>query len=121
MLQGRGRHSSCMCHQTSTQVPAPLEMLSSPGSPRGVIFFQLPCFIADLSFKEISVVGSTVTALWEAPVPGDASCFEQQTLPEPPKPGVCIPQEFSANSIRQETGKGAPQAPRCPPTRGQGV
>ncbi|NXO65639.1 I12R1 protein, partial [Phainopepla nitens] len=67
---------------------------------------------ADLSFKEISVAGSTVTAQWEAPVPGDAFCFEQQTLPEPPKQGVCVPQEFPANSIHVQTGKGAPQAPR---------
>ncbi|NWR07034.1 I12R1 protein, partial [Paradoxornis webbianus] len=74
---------------------------------------------ADLSFKETSVDGSTVTALWDAPVPGDASCFEQQTLPEPPKRGVCNPQEFPANSIHVETGKGAPQAPPCPPTRGE--
>ncbi|NWW32522.1 I12R1 protein, partial [Panurus biarmicus] len=73
---------------------------------------------ADLSFKEISVVGGTVTAQWEAPVPGDAFCFEQQTLPEPPKQGVCTQQEFPANSIHVERGKGAPQAPRCPPTRG---
>ncbi|NWZ69242.1 I12R1 protein, partial [Acrocephalus arundinaceus] len=54
---------------------------------------------ADLSFKEVTVAGGTVTAQWEAPVPGDAFCFEQQTLPEPPKQGVCIQQEFPANSI----------------------
>ncbi|XP_059726062.1 interleukin-12 receptor subunit beta-1 [Haemorhous mexicanus] len=59
---------------------------------------------ADLSFKEISVAGSTVTAQWEAPVPGDAFCFEQQTLPEPPKQGVCSQQEFPANSIHEQRG-----------------
>ncbi|CAN8201542.1 unnamed protein product [Coccothraustes coccothraustes] len=59
---------------------------------------------ADLSFKEISVAGSTVTAQWEAPVPGDAFCFEQQTLPEPPEQRVCIQQEFPANSIHVQTG-----------------
>ncbi|NXY56638.1 I12R1 protein, partial [Callaeas wilsoni] len=58
---------------------------------------------ADLSFKEITVAGSTVTAQWEAPVPGTAFCFEQQTLPEPPKQGVCIQQEFTANSIHALT------------------
>ncbi|NXV04486.1 I12R1 protein, partial [Cettia cetti] len=67
---------------------------------------------ADLSFKEISVVGDKVTAQWEAPVAGDAFCFEQQTLPEPPKQGVCSQQEFPAHSIHVQTGKGAPQA-RC--------
>ncbi|NXU69256.1 I12R1 protein, partial [Horornis vulcanius] len=66
---------------------------------------------ADLSFKEISVAGGTVTAQWEAPVPGKAFCFEQQTLPEPPKQGVCIQQGFPANSTRVQRGKGGPQAP----------
>ncbi|XP_038020089.1 interleukin-12 receptor subunit beta-1 isoform X2 [Motacilla alba alba] len=66
---------------------------------------------ADLSFKEISVAGSTVTARWEAPVPGDAFCFEQQTLPEPPKQGVCIQREFPANSTHVE--RGALGAPGC--------
>ncbi|NWS31870.1 I12R1 protein, partial [Polioptila caerulea] len=73
---------------------------------------------ADLSFKEISVAGGTVTAQWEAPVPGAAFCFEQQTLPEPPKQGVCTQREFPANSTHVERGKGAPQAPRCPSSRG---
>ncbi|KAM6993188.1 LOW QUALITY PROTEIN: interleukin-12 receptor subunit beta-1 [Passerculus sandwichensis] len=59
---------------------------------------------ADLSFKEISVAGSAVTAHWEAPVPGEAFCFEQQTLPEPPEQGVCIPQEFPANSTHVQEG-----------------
>ncbi|XP_068029813.1 LOW QUALITY PROTEIN: interleukin-12 receptor subunit beta-1 [Anomalospiza imberbis] len=83
-----------------------------PGSPQGVIFSsypQYPPFHPDLSFKEISVAGSTVTVQWEAPVPGDAFCFEQQTLPEPPKQGVCIQQEFPANSIHVQRGElGAP-------------
>ncbi|RLV90739.1 hypothetical protein DV515_00014330 [Chloebia gouldiae] len=70
---------------------------------------------ADLGFKEISVAGSAVTAQWEAPVPGDAFCFEQQTLPEPPKQGVCTQQEFPANSIHVQRGKGAPQNPAVPP------
>ncbi|NXU37262.1 I12R1 protein, partial [Drymodes brunneopygia] len=70
---------------------------------------------ADLSFKEISVAGGTVTALWEAPVPGDAFCFEQQTLPEPPKQGVCTQQEFPANSTHVERGKERPKPPAVPP------
>ncbi|NXM39118.1 I12R1 protein, partial [Gymnorhina tibicen] len=67
---------------------------------------------ADLSFKEISVAGSTVTAQWEAPVPGDAFCFEQQTPPEPPKQGVCIQKKFPANSIHVERGR-ALAGPGC--------
>ncbi|NWV21196.1 I12R1 protein, partial [Origma solitaria] len=66
---------------------------------------------ADLSFKDIRVAGGTVTAQWEAPVPGNAFCFEQQALPEPPEQGTCILQEFPANSIHVQRGKGAPQAP----------
>ncbi|NXT63720.1 I12R1 protein, partial [Chaetops frenatus] len=81
--------------------PGPAQQLRVPPEER-----------ADLSFKDISVAGGTVTAQWEAPVPGDAFCFEQQALPEPPNPGVCIQQEFPANSTHVETGKGAPQAPR---------
>ncbi|NXL20840.1 I12R1 protein, partial [Setophaga kirtlandii] len=73
---------------------------------------------ADLSFKEISVNGSTVTALWEAPVPGEAFCFEQQTLPEPPEQRVCVQQEFPASSIHVQKGKGVPQDPVVPPSRG---
>ncbi|XP_005060083.1 PREDICTED: interleukin-12 receptor subunit beta-1 [Ficedula albicollis] len=76
---------------------------------------------ADLSFKEISVAGGAVTAQWEAPVPGDAFCFEQQTLPGPPKQGVCVRQEFPANSSHVQSGKPAPQAPRCPPSWGKRV
>ncbi|NXX34905.1 I12R1 protein, partial [Nicator chloris] len=73
---------------------------------------------SDLSFKEISVADGTVTAQWEAPVPGDAFCFEQQTLPEPPKQGVCIQQEFPANSIHglsstAGSSPGALGAPGC--------
>ncbi|NWT33167.1 I12R1 protein, partial [Cardinalis cardinalis] len=60
---------------------------------------------ADLSFKEISVADSTVTARWEAPVPGEAFCFEQQTLPEPPKQGACTQQEFPANSTHVQKGR----------------
>lgn len=65
--------------------------------------------------------GSTVTALWEAPVPGEAFCFEQQTLPEPPEQRVCVQQEFPASSIHVQKGKGAPQDPAVPPSRGQRV
>ncbi|XP_066422454.1 interleukin-12 receptor subunit beta-1 [Molothrus aeneus] len=100
---------------------APPEMLGSPGSPQGVVFFQQPRISPvssqivvlhqitgfsspDLSFKEISVDGSTVTALWEAPWPGEAFCFEQQTLAEPPKQGVCVQQEFPANSTHPQRG-----------------
>ncbi|KAL2294983.1 hypothetical protein Nmel_018127, partial [Mimus melanotis] len=87
--------------------PGPAQQLRVPAEQR-----------ADLSFKEISVAGGTVTAQWEAPVPGDAFCFEQQTLPGPPQQGVCIQQEFPANSSHVQRGKGAPQAPRCPPSQG---
>ncbi|NWU82754.1 I12R1 protein, partial [Onychorhynchus coronatus] len=68
----------------------------------------------DLSFKDVSVAGSTVMAQWEAPTPGEAYCFEQQVLPKAPQQGVCIQEEFAAKSIHVEKGKGAPQA-RPPP------
>lgn len=61
------------------------------------------------------MAGSTVTAQWEAPVPGDAFCFEQQTPPEPPKQGLCIQQEFPANSIHVERGRERPKPPAVPP------
>ncbi|NXQ16580.1 I12R1 protein, partial [Peucedramus taeniatus] len=76
---------------------------------------------ADLSFKEISVAGSTVTAQWEAPVAGDAFCLEQQTLPEPPERGVCILREFPAHSTHKQRGKGAPRGPLCPHPGSQGL
>ncbi|NXH39280.1 I12R1 protein, partial [Dicaeum eximium] len=84
--------------------PGPEQQLRVPAEQR-----------ADLSFKEISVAGGTVTARWEAPVPGDAFCFEQQTLPGPPKQGLCIQQEFPANSTHVQRGKGAPKpcSPGC--------
>lgn len=104
------------CPSRNAELPlAALRALFFPATP------NTPRFTPDLSFKEINVDGSTVTALWDAPVPGDAFCFEQQTLPEPPRQGVCIQEEFPAKSIHVGTGKGAPQAPRCPPTRGQRV
>ncbi|NWT83533.1 I12R1 protein, partial [Lanius ludovicianus] len=81
--------------------PGPAKQLRVPAEQR-----------ADLSFKEISVADSTVTAQWEAPVPGDAFCFEQQTAPGPPKQGVCIQQEFPANSIHVERGRSL-AAPGC--------
>ncbi|NXJ21608.1 I12R1 protein, partial [Dicrurus megarhynchus] len=84
--------------------PGPAQQLRVPAEQR-----------ADLSFKEVSVAGSNVTAQWEAPVPGDAFCFEQQTLPEPPKQGVCIQQEFPANSIHVERGRERPKPPAVPP------
>ncbi|XP_032568026.1 interleukin-12 receptor subunit beta-1 [Chiroxiphia lanceolata] len=65
----------------------------------------------DLSFKDVSVAGSTVTAQWEAPIPGEAYCFEQQVLAEAPQQGVCIQEEFPAKSIHVE--KGALGAPAC--------
>ncbi|XP_032938263.1 interleukin-12 receptor subunit beta-1 isoform X4 [Catharus ustulatus] len=89
--------------------PGPAQQLRVPAEQR-----------ADLSFKEISVAGGTVTAQWEAPVPGDAFCFEQQTLPGPPKQGECTQQEFPANSSHVQRGKGTPQVPRCPPGRDRG-
>ncbi|NWW26815.1 I12R1 protein, partial [Falcunculus frontatus] len=87
--------------------PGPARQLRVPAEQR-----------ADLSFKNISVAGGTVTAQWEAPVPGDAFCFEQQTLPEPPKQGTCVQQEFPANSIHGLTSApgsspGALAAPGC--------
>ncbi|NXS80108.1 I12R1 protein, partial [Erpornis zantholeuca] len=81
--------------------PGPARQLRVPAEQR-----------ADLSFKEISVVGSTVIVQWEAPVPGHAFCFEQQTLPEPPEQGVCKQQEFPANSIHTEKGR-ALAVPGC--------
>ncbi|XP_064493172.1 interleukin-12 receptor subunit beta-1 isoform X2 [Pseudopipra pipra] len=65
----------------------------------------------DLSFKDVSVAGSTVTAQWEAPIPGEAYCFEQQVLAEAPQQSVCIQEEFPAKSIHVE--KGALGAPAC--------
>ncbi|KAM9215539.1 interleukin-12 receptor subunit beta-1 [Leptosomus discolor] len=66
---------------------------------------------ADLDFKDISVANGTVTAQWESPGPGFVYCFEQQPLPGPPKPGVCIQRDFPAKSIHVE--RGALEAPAC--------
>ncbi|NXI00036.1 I12R1 protein, partial [Pachycephala philippinensis] len=87
--------------------PGPARQLRVPAEQR-----------ADLSFKEISVAGSTVTAQWEAPVPGDAFCFEQQTLPGPPEQGACIQKEIPANSTHGLTSTpgsspGALAGPGC--------
>ncbi|NWV67742.1 I12R1 protein, partial [Malurus elegans] len=68
---------------------------------------------ADLGFKDISVAGGTVRARWEAPVPGDAFCFEQQALPEPPKTGVCVQQEFQGLTSVPDSSPGALGAPGC--------
>ncbi|NWX32686.1 I12R1 protein, partial [Notiomystis cincta] len=84
--------------------PGPAQQLRVPAEQR-----------ADLSFKEISVAGSSVTAEWEAPVPGDAFCFEQQKLPEPPKRGVCTQQGFRANSSHVQRGKERPKPCAAPP------
>ncbi|KAM7081592.1 LOW QUALITY PROTEIN: interleukin-12 receptor subunit beta-1 [Ciconia maguari] len=62
---------------------------------------------ADLSFKDISVAGGTVTAQWEALSPGFAYCFEQQ----PPKRSVCSQRDFPAKSIHVE--RGALETPAC--------
>ncbi|NXD56651.1 I12R1 protein, partial [Corvus moneduloides] len=91
----------------NTAGPGPAQQLRVPAEQR-----------ADLSFKEISVAGSTVTVQWEAPVAGSAFCFEQQTPPEPPKQGVCIRQEFPAISIHGLTStpgssSGSLAAPGC--------
>ncbi|NXI92127.1 I12R1 protein, partial [Psophia crepitans] len=67
---------------------------------------------ADLSFKDINVTGSTMTAWWEAPSPGFIYCFEQQPLSEAPKRGVCIQRDFPAKSIHVERGR-ALEAPAC--------
>ncbi|NWW74879.1 I12R1 protein, partial [Climacteris rufus] len=87
--------------------PGPAQQLRVPAEQR-----------ADLSFKDISVAGSTVTARWEAPVPGEAFCFEQQALPAPPEQGECIQREFPANSTHGLTSTpgsspGALAAPGC--------
>ncbi|XP_037243064.1 interleukin-12 receptor subunit beta-1 [Falco rusticolus] len=66
---------------------------------------------ADLSFKDISMDGGTMTAQWEAPSPGFAYCFEQQPLPGAPKQGICIQRDFPAESIHVE--RGAWEAPAC--------
>ncbi|NXG16979.1 I12R1 protein, partial [Grallaria varia] len=80
--------------------PGPARRLHVPAEQR-----------ADLSFKDISVAGSAVTARWEAPIPGDAYCFEHQVLTKAPMKGVCVPDEFPAKSIHVEKGKGAAQGP----------
>ncbi|NXF99158.1 I12R1 protein, partial [Sakesphorus luctuosus] len=67
---------------------------------------------ADLSFKDISVAGSAVMVQWEAPIPGEAYCFEQQVLTKAPKQGVCVQEEFPAKSIHVEKGR-ALEAPAC--------
>ncbi|NXG93794.1 I12R1 protein, partial [Stercorarius parasiticus] len=85
--------------------PGPARVLHVPAEQR-----------ADLSFKDISVAGSTVTARWEAPSPGVTYCFEQQPLlPGASKQGICIQRDFPAKSIHVEKGKGAPRAPRPSP------
>ncbi|NWV49715.1 I12R1 protein, partial [Daphoenositta chrysoptera] len=89
--------------------PGPARQLRVPAEQR-----------ADLRFKEISVAGSTVTAQWEAPVPGEAFCFEQQTLPEPPRQLVCIQREFPANSSHVERGRERPKPLAVPPAGGRG-
>ncbi|NXW46170.1 I12R1 protein, partial [Nyctiprogne leucopyga] len=66
---------------------------------------------ADLTFKDVSVASSTVTARWEAPSPGSAYCFEQQLLGAP-KRGVCIRRDFLAKSIHIERGRTL-EAPAC--------
>ncbi|XP_030322526.1 interleukin-12 receptor subunit beta-1 [Calypte anna] len=97
-------------------VPAEQRTGTGPtASPRGVIFPAIPHppphFIPDLSFKDIGVTGDTVTARWEAPNPGSASCFEQQPLPGAPRGGVCTQEDFPANSIHVE--QGTLEAPGC--------
>ncbi|KAM6294815.1 interleukin-12 receptor subunit beta-1 [Aegotheles albertisi] len=66
---------------------------------------------ADLSFKDLSVAGGTVTARWEAPSRGSIYCFEQQPLPGALKQGTCIQRDFPAGSIHVE--RGTLEAPAC--------
>ncbi|KAM6332103.1 interleukin-12 receptor subunit beta-1 [Alca torda] len=81
--------------------PGPARALRVPAEQR-----------ADLSFKDISVAGSTVTARWEAPSPGITYCFEQQPLLlGASKQDICIQREFPAKSIHVE--KGALDTPAC--------
>ncbi|NWI57910.1 I12R1 protein, partial [Calyptomena viridis] len=89
---------------TNAAGPGPAQQLHVPAE-------QHP----DLSFKDISVAGGTVTVQWEAPIPGDAYCFEQQILTEAPKQGACIEEEFSAKSIHHPPipAPGALGAPAC--------
>lgn len=102
----------------------PAEGPSSPAALRGY-FPSLPShpppphFIPDLSFKDISTAGSTVSAWWEAPSPGSAYCFEQQPLLGALNEGACKQHNFPAKSIHMERGKGdPPQAPRPSPLPG---
>ncbi|NXQ99624.1 I12R1 protein, partial [Sagittarius serpentarius] len=81
--------------------PGPAQQLRVPAEQR-----------ADLSFKDVSVAGSTLTARWEAPSPGFVYCFEQQPLPGALKRGVCIQRDFPAKSIHVERGR-ALEGPAC--------
>lgn len=65
----------------------------------------------ELSFRNISSVGSSVMALWEAPTRGFAFCSERQRLPGAPQPGHCVQEEFLARSSHWQTGP--LEAPAC--------
>ncbi|NWU17497.1 I12R1 protein, partial [Cephalopterus ornatus] len=84
-----GAEYEILLRAVNTAGPGPASQLHVPAEQH-----------TDLSFKNISVAGSTVTAQWEAPVPGEAYCFEQQVLAKAPQQGVCIQEEFSAKSRR---------------------
>ncbi|NXM31800.1 I12R1 protein, partial [Oxyruncus cristatus] len=95
-----GAEYEVLLRAVNTAGPGPASQLHVPAEQH-----------TDLSFKDISVAGSTVMVWWEAPIPGEAYCFEQQVLAKAPQQGVCIQEEFPAKSIHVEKGKGAPQAP----------
>ncbi|XP_054031401.1 interleukin-12 receptor subunit beta-1 [Dryobates pubescens] len=103
----------------NTAGPGPPQQLRVPaeqhaGSLEGVLFPAVPHsphFIPDFGFEDISVVGGTMTARWEAPSPGSVYCFEQQALPGDTKQGTCTQQDFPAGSIHEE--RGALQLPAC--------
>ncbi|XP_021234003.1 interleukin-12 receptor subunit beta-1 isoform X3 [Numida meleagris] len=68
----------------------------------------------ELSFQDISSVGGTVTARWEALTHGFTFCSERQRVPGTPQPGHCVQGEFLAHSSQEQTGTAAPRAPRPP-------
>ncbi|XP_048783534.1 interleukin-12 receptor subunit beta-1 isoform X2 [Lagopus muta] len=65
----------------------------------------------ELSFQNISSVGTMVTARWEAPTRGFAFCSERQRTPGAPQPGRCVQEEFLARSSHWQAGTAAPRAP----------
>ncbi|XP_031459897.1 interleukin-12 receptor subunit beta-1 isoform X2 [Phasianus colchicus] len=65
----------------------------------------------ELSFQNISSVGTMVTARWEAPTRGFTFCSERQRIPGDPRPGRCVQEEFLARSSHWQAGP--LEAPAC--------